>query len=85
MLALKNGKHHDPPPGVKAKLGIRAASHNRSMEEEAREILKAALRQTRALKLNLAESIRRYVPPLGGVTLKIPARKAVRRSPKLAK
>ena len=71
--------------GVKAKLRVRAAQHGRSMEEEAREILKAELTARRASKLNLAESIRRYVAPFGGVELTLPPREAVRRPPALAK
>jgi plasmid stability protein len=71
--------------GVKAKLRVRAAQHGRSMEEEAREILKAELMARHASKLNLAESIRRYVAPLGGVELTLPPREAVRRPPSLAK
>jgi plasmid stability protein len=58
---------------------MRAAVHGRSMEEEAREILKTGLAETRVQKLNLAESIRRHVAPLGGVELVIPRREAVRR------
>jgi plasmid stability protein len=55
------------------------------MEEEAREILKAGVRGQRVPRLNLAESIRRYIEPLGGVELALPPREAVRRPPKLAK
>jgi plasmid stability protein len=67
-----------------AKLRLRAAIHGRSMEEEAREILKASLSNPRAPKLNLAESIRRHIDPIGGVDLNLPRREAVRRPPKLA-
>jgi plasmid stability protein len=70
---------------VKAKLRLRAASHGRSMEEEAREILRAELRAKRVPRLNLAESIRRHIDPLGGVELAFPPRQAVRRPPRLAK
>ena len=70
---------------VKAKLRLRAARHGRSMEEEAREILRAGLRAKRVPRLNLAESIRRYIDPLGGVELAFPPREAVRRPSKLAK
>jgi plasmid stability protein len=70
---------------VKAKLRLRAASHGRSMEEEAREILKTELRVKRLPRLNLAESIRRYIDPLGGVELAFPPREAVRRPSKLVK
>jgi len=55
------------------------------MEEEAREILKAGVAGQRVPRLNLAESIRRHIEPLGGVELAFPPREAVRRPPKLAK
>ena len=55
------------------------------MEEEAREILKAALGAKAAPQLNLAESIRRHIAPLGGVDLVLAPREAVRRPPKLTK
>jgi antitoxin FitA len=70
---------------VKLRLRIRAASHGRSMEEEAREILKAGVATNDVPNLNLAESIRRHIAPLGGVELTIPPREAVRRPPKLVK
>ena len=70
---------------VKAKLRMRAAVHGRSMEEEAREILKAGLSAQRAPKLNFAESIRRHIEPIGGVELTLPRRDAVRRPPKFAR
>ena len=70
---------------VKAKLRIRAASHGRSMEEEARAILRAGLMAKNAPRVNLAESIRRYVVPFGGVELALPSREAIRRDPKLGK
>ena len=71
--------------GVKARLRVRAASHGRSMEEEAREILKAGVTAKRVPRLNLADSIRRHVAPLGGVALALPPREAVRRPPRLTK
>jgi len=67
---------------VKAKLRVRAASHGRSMEEEAREILKAGLGEKDAPKLNLAAAIRRRIEPLGGVELKILPRQPMRPPPK---
>jgi plasmid stability protein len=70
---------------VKAKLRVRAATHGRSMEEEAREILKAELSAKRTPKVDLAQSIRRHLEPLGGVELELPARDAVRRPPKFSK
>jgi plasmid stability protein len=70
---------------VKTRLKQRAASHGRSMEAEAREILRAGVRAQSATRLNLAESIRRYVEPLGGVELRIPPREPMRRPPKLSR
>ena len=55
------------------------------MEEEAREILKAGLRAASATPLNLDESIRRHIEPLGGVELALRPREAARRPPKLTK
>ena len=64
---------------VKARLRMRAARHGRSMEEEAREILKSGLSEESAHGANLAESIRRHLAPLGGVELRIPRREPARR------
>lgn len=71
--------------GVKAKLRIRAAHHGRSMEEEAREILKAELSSTRRQTANLAESIQLRMAAVGGVELSLPVREPVRRAPDLRK
>ena len=70
---------------LKSRLRIQAARRGRSMEEEAREILKAGLAPEPAHRLNLAESIRRHIEPLGGVELAIPSRELVRKPPKLTK
>jgi plasmid stability protein len=70
---------------LKAKLQVRAASHGRSMEEEAREIQRAGLRTDRIPRLNLAESIRSYIEPPGGMKLKLQPRQSMRRPPKLAR
>ncbi len=70
---------------VKAKLRIRAATHGRSMEEEAREILQAGLAAKTPTTLDLARSIRRHLAPFGGVELKTPARQPVRRPPNFVK
>jgi plasmid stability protein len=68
---------------VKARLRMRAARHGRSMEAEAREILKGALAAREQQARNLADAIRRHVEPLGGVDLQLPQRQAVRRPPAL--
>jgi plasmid stability protein len=63
---------------VKTSLRVRAAENGRSMEEEAREILRAGLVSKPPVRPNLVESIRRHITPLGGVELKIPPRELVR-------
>ena len=67
---------------LKARLRLRAAEHGRSMEEEAREILKLSLAPDLSSELNLAEAIRRRVEPLGGVELTLPPREPMRQPPK---
>ena len=69
--------------GLKSKLRVRAAHHGRSMEEEAREILRQGLSKQAAPKANLAEAIRRRIAPFGGVELEIPPRDGVRPPPDL--
>ncbi len=66
---------------VKAKLRVRAARHGRSMEEEARDILAAAVSSDRVPPRNLYEAIRRRFAPLGGVELEIPPRGPAREPP----
>ena len=56
------------PDSVKAKLKERAAQHGRSMEEEARDILKCAV-GIREPKHNLAEAMRLRFAEFGGVEL----------------
>jgi antitoxin FitA len=54
---------------TKRKLKIRAATNGRSMEREAREILKNVLARTSKKQANLADRIRDIFSPLGGVEL----------------
>jgi plasmid stability protein len=63
---------------LKTKLRIRAAANGRSMEDEARDILKSALAVVEAEPENLAVAIRRRFEPLGGVQLDIPPREPMR-------
>ena len=51
------------------------------MEEEAREILRAAVQEARPQQENLAEAIRRRFAPFGGVDLKLPKRRDPVREP----
>ncbi len=66
---------------LKQRLRVRAAHNGRSMEEEAREILRGALSHGDAPQKNLAESIRELFAPFGGVELKIPKRRSIRKPP----
>ena len=59
---------------TKARLKTRAASHGRSVEEEAREILKNAVTEDTLSGRALAESIRRRLEPVGGVDLDLQPR-----------
>lgn len=59
--------------GVKRQLRIRAAEHGRSMEEEAREILRQAIIAPSGPD-NLGEAIHRRFKDLGGVDLDLPER-----------
>ncbi|HTT21576.1 MAG TPA: antitoxin [Candidatus Sulfotelmatobacter sp.] len=63
---------------TKRKLKIRAAMNGRSMEQEAREILKSTLAQTSKKRANLAERVRDIFGPLGGVELERLPREAMR-------
>lgn len=63
---------------TKRKLRLRAARHGRSMEQEAREILKSALSRPEEQPVDLGEAIRRRFAPLGGVELEIPPRRPIR-------
>lgn len=54
---------------TKKRLRIRASRNGRSMEEEARQILKLALTERSAPGLNLVESIRSKFAHLGDVRI----------------
>lgn len=61
---------------LKARLRVRAARHGRSMEEEARSILRTALanRVEEDSGASLYVAIRTRVEPFGGVDLELPPR-----------
>ena len=65
---------------VKTRLRVRAARHHRSMEEEARIILRDAVGRKPDIR-NLAEAIRARIAPLGGVDLELPPRGPGREPP----
>ena len=58
---------------VKTRLRVRAAEHHRSMEEEARLILRDAVGRKPSSR-NLASVIRSHFGPDNGVDLELPAR-----------
>ena len=68
---------------TKHRLRVRAAQHGRSMEEEAREILRGALATATAAPLDLGSSIRARMNPVGGVELEIAPREPIREPPEL--
>ena len=70
---------------VKRQLHLQAAEHGRSMEEEAREILKYALNQSAAAPVDLATSVRRRFAAVGGVDLPVAEREAIRAAPDFRK
>jgi len=66
---------------IKKRLRLRAAQHGRSMEDEARRILRVALTPQEARAPNLALEIRRRFEPLGGLELQLPPRQGMREPP----
>jgi len=70
---------------TKQRLRVRASRNGRSMEEEARQILRVALSEKSAPGLNLVESIRKIVAPLGGIDLPDVPRDPMRPPPNFEK
>lgn len=68
---------------LKGRLRVRAAQRRRSMEEEVRHILRAALSGGAPEDSDLGQAIQRRFKPLGGVKLAIPKRDPIRRPPLL--
>lgn len=66
---------------LKRRLRLRAAARNRSMEEEARQILRAALQESSAPTPDLGARIRARFAGLGDIQLPIEAREPVRVPP----
>lgn len=65
---------------LKRRLRMRAAEHGRSMEEEAREILRRAISGVTAPK-NLGQAIHARFAAIGGMDLELPARGVMREPP----
>jgi plasmid stability protein len=68
---------------LKTRLRLRAAARNRSMEEEARQILRAALQEPAEPQQELGARIRARFAALGDTTLAIEPRQPVRPPPDL--
>jgi antitoxin FitA len=66
---------------LKARLRVQAAVHGRSMEDEARDILRTALSKEPPAPANLAAAIRARFAPLGGVELPTEPRGPMREPP----
>ena len=78
MASLTIRNLDDP---IKARLRIQAAVHGRSMEEEARTILRVALSREAPAPGNLYDAIRARFEPLGGVELEPVPREPMREPP----
>ncbi|MSP00743.1 MAG: plasmid stabilization protein [Acetobacteraceae bacterium] len=78
MLTIRN-----LDSAVKERLRVRAAEHGRSMEAEARDILRAVLltRTNAPSRGNLAERIHARFAAIGGVDLDLPPREPSREPP----
>ena len=66
---------------TKDRLRVRAAHRRRSMEDEARNILREALASDSAGPVNLAHAISSRFKSVGGVDLKLPVRESMREPP----
>lgn len=66
---------------IKTRLRMQAARHGRSMEDEARDILRSALSTEPESGASLYEAIRARVKRFGGVELELPPRGPGREPP----
>jgi plasmid stability protein len=73
----------DLDPETKERLRIRAARHGRSMEEEVRAILRAAMAESASNPVRLGTTIHDRFRAIGGVELELPPREPMREPPKL--
>ena len=67
--------------GLKRQLRVRAAENGRSMEQEARDILRAALGEERVPARKLGTALHELFKPFGDVDLDIPPREPMREVP----
>ncbi len=70
-------------PALKEQLRVRAAQHGRSMEAEARDILRETLKEPeRPPTIDLYQRIQARFAPLGGVDLDLPLREPAPEPPR---
>ena len=67
---------------VKVRLRVRAAGNGRSMEEEARLIMREAVGRESVPEKGLGTAIHELFKPLGGVELELPPREPMREPPR---
>ncbi len=67
---------------VKTRLRVRAADNGRSMEEEARLILREAVEREPVPAKDLGTAIHELFKPFGGVELELPPREPMREPPR---
>ena len=68
---------------LKHRLRVRSAHHDRSMEDEVREILRTALSEQAPTAMNLAAAIHRRFAKFDLVEFSVPAREPVREPPQI--
>ena len=69
---------------LKQRLRVRAAEHGRSMEEEARDILRSALNAEPEIGRSMLDAIRSTLGSDGGFDLELPPREPMREPPELS-
>ena len=80
-MATLTVRNLDDP--LESRLRTRAAARNRSMEEDARQILRAALQEPLVQTQNLGPRIQARFAALGDAQLSVEARQAARQPPGL--
>jgi len=70
------------PEDIKRRLRLRAAARGRSLEEEVRQILSRAAKETEGEPLNFAKAIAEIIDPVGGIELDLPLRSPMREPPR---
>lgn len=67
---------------VRTRLRVRAAGNGRSMEEEVRLILRAAVGRKAVPEKGLGSAIHELFKPFGGIDLEVPPREPMREPPR---